>query len=103
MSEPFGGRIELADLISTLRDELDLAQQRARNTSPQLVVQGIDLEVSFTYTREAGATGAVKFWVLEAGAEGKLGSERVHKVTVHLGPRDGGVIEVDRAVTSRPR
>ncbi len=103
MSEPFEGRIELANLISMLRDELDLAQQRARNTSPQLVVQGIDLEVSFSFTKEAGAKGGVKFWVVEAGAEGKLGSERVHKVTLHLRPSKEGGLPVAQPVDARPR
>ncbi len=101
MNDPVGGRLELAQLISTLRAELELAQALAPEKS-RLTVKEIDLEVSFTFTKEAGAKGGVKFWVCEAGAEGKLGSERVQKVTLRLGPKEGETIEVGHDVDARP-
>lgn len=102
MSESTGGRIGLAEMISTLRAELDKAQKAAPESSP-LEVREIDLEVSFTHSREGTAKGGVKFWVYEAGVEGKLASERVHKVTLRLGPKEGTSIQVSRTVDHLPR
>ncbi len=101
VSDSGDGRLELAQLISTLRTELELAQALAPEKS-RLVVKDIHLEVSFTFTKEAGVKGGVKFWVCEAGAEGKLASEHVQKVTLCLEPKPGETLEVGHDVDARP-
>lgn len=101
MSESVAGRIPLADMISSLHAELDAARSRAPETSP-LLVKEIDLEVSFTFTKEATGGGGVKFWVYEASAAGKLATEHVQKVTLRLGPKEGASMEVGRTVGKRP-
>lgn len=95
------GRIGLADLISDLRTELEEAQKRAPAGS-NLVVRDVELELAVTFTKEAGAKTGVKFWVYEAGIEGKLASESVQRVTLRLGPKEGTTIEVSRPDSRKP-
>lgn len=97
------GRIGLADFIAELRAELDKARQRAAATETwKLVLKEAELEVAFTTSKEAGAKGGVRFWVYEAGVEGKVASEHVQKVTLRLVPSEGASFEVSRPGVKKP-
>jgi Trypsin-co-occurring domain 2 len=55
--------------------------------------------------RTAGATGGIRFWVIELGGKASHESESVHTVTVSLGaPVDsqGKTIKVVRTVSYKP-
>jgi hypothetical protein len=105
MSEPLGGRIELADLISTLRDELDLAQQRARNTSPQFTVQWIDLEVSFRLHEGSGGERRREVLGAQGRFEGSRAGSKIPSVFASAEDRCALFVplRVESTVRDRPR
>ena len=66
--------IELADVISELRAELEHAQVRAKGSALRFEMGPVELEVTVALSREGKAGGKVRFWVAEVNAEGKLSS-----------------------------
>ena len=78
--------IELSQMIVDLRRELQQAQQLGAAEDLKFRVGDIDIELQVTTTKEAGAKTGVKFWVCEAGAEGKMASQAIHKLRLKLTP-----------------
>lgn len=76
--------IELADAVQAVRDELITAAGRA--TGQEVVFELGDIELEFTVElrKEAGGGLKVKAYVLEAGADGRAGRTRTHRVAVTL-------------------
>ncbi|WP_328470680.1 hypothetical protein OHA21_05175 [Actinoplanes sp. NBC_00393] len=101
------GRIELAEAIALLREELQEARIRGAGEQLQFNVGPVELEFQVEIAREAGASGKVRFWVVEAGADGKLASRSTQVVRISLEPVDGrtgkqlAVAENDRPSRSR--
>ncbi|MGW1675716.1 trypco2 family protein [Streptomyces sp. NPDC002324] len=96
------GKIGLTEAIAALQEELTEAARAGAGRDVRFPVEGVTLEFQVAVTVDAQATGKVKFWVLEMGAESGFGRETVQTVTLQLGPpvgRDGESV----LVTSRPR
>lgn len=83
-----GEAIGLAEAIASLRQELDEARRVGEGNRVQFAVGAVDLEFTVEVGREGGVGGKVRFWVVEAGAEGKLTSSSTQVVKVHLEPID---------------
>jgi hypothetical protein len=78
--------IELADVISELRAELEHAQMRAKGSALRFEMGPVELEVTVALSREGKAGGKVRFWVAEVNAEGKLSSTSTQKIKLTLNP-----------------
>jgi hypothetical protein len=78
-------RIELADAVQAVRDELITAAARASGQQDVTFEVGdIELEFSVELRKEIKGGVKVKAWVVEAGVDGGGGSTRAHRVKVTL-------------------
>jgi hypothetical protein len=77
-------RIELADAVQAVRDELITAAARSSGHDVTFEVGDIQLEFGVELRKEIKGGLKVKAWVVEAGADGGGGSTRVHRVAVTL-------------------
>ncbi|MCD7439637.1 hypothetical protein K4B79_15550 [Streptomyces lincolnensis] len=77
-------RIELADAVQAVRDELVTAAARSSGQDVAFEVGDIQLEFSVELRKELKGGVKVKAWVVEAGSEGSGGSTRTHRVAVTL-------------------
>src|SRR4051812_44820271 len=80
------GMIELADVISELRAELDRARLASEGSELRFGLGPVELEVTVALGREGKAGGKVKFWVAEVNAEGKLSSISTQRIKLTLNP-----------------
>ena len=97
--------IGLVEAIEAVRAELTRAVAENADKDIQFPVDKVDLEFHVGVTRTAGATGGIRFWVIELGAKASHESESVHTVKVSLGaPVDsqGKTIKVTRAASYKP-
>ena len=78
--------IELAEVISELRAELDRARIAAEGAALRFGLGPVELEVTVALNREGKTGGKVKFWVAEVGAEGKLSSTSTQRIKLTLNP-----------------
>ena len=78
--------IELADVISELRAELDRAWLSAEGSTLRFGLGPVELEVTVALSREGKTGGKVKFWVAEVDAEGKLSSTSTQRIKLTLNP-----------------
>ena len=82
--------LALADVIAQLRAELAEAISAGAGEDLRFQVGPVEVELTVAIEK-SGTTGAkVKFWVLEAGADGKLASTSTQKIKVVLDPRRAG-------------
>jgi hypothetical protein len=79
--------IELAQVIRELRSELDEAIADGVGRQLRFEVGPIELEMTVAISREASAGGKVKFWVVEAGGQGKLGDVITQRIKLTLEPK----------------
>ena len=82
------GRVGLADAIAQLRAELCEAVEEGRQKQIRFGVGPVELEFHVELGREGGGSGKVRFWVVEAGAEGKLSSKSTQVLKIRLEPMD---------------
>ncbi|MFF2851527.1 trypco2 family protein [Streptomyces sp. NPDC058001] len=78
--------IELAEMIGQLRAELARAMVAAEGEELRFGLGTVELEAEFVVERSAGGEGRVRFWVVEAGASGQVGTSATHRVTLSLEP-----------------
>jgi hypothetical protein len=78
--------IELADVISQLRAELDRARLSADGSALRFGLGPVDLEVAVALEREGQAGAKVRFWVAEVGAEGRIASTSTQRIKLTLNP-----------------
>lgn len=79
--------IELAQVIRELRTELNAAIADGAGEELQFTVGPIELELTVAVTREAAAGGKIKFWVVEANGQGRLGDVTTQLVRLTLEPK----------------
>ncbi|MDQ3403786.1 MAG: hypothetical protein M3548_10380 [Actinomycetota bacterium] len=79
--------VELSAVISQLRAELTAAIAEGEGEDLRFELGPVELELSVAIGREAGGSGKVKFWVVEAGADGKVSSTATQRVTLSLDPQ----------------
>ncbi|MFE6864505.1 trypco2 family protein [Nocardia sp. NPDC057668] len=78
--------IELADFIQDLRKELSQAIATGSGQDLRFELGPIELETSVAVTREAGGGGKIRFLVVDADAQGKLGDAKTQTVRLTLNP-----------------
>lgn len=81
--------IELADVISELRAELDRARLAADGSALRFALGPVELEVTVALDREGTAGGKVRFWVAEVGAEGRVALSSMQRIKLILNPSLG--------------
>ncbi|MET8284688.1 trypco2 family protein [Streptomyces sp. NPDC048448] len=79
--------IELAELIEELRRELTAARTAAEGEDLYFEVGPVELEAAVVVERSATAGGKIRFWVVEAGADGRVAEGVTHRVKLTLDPR----------------
>ncbi len=88
--------IGLADMIKTLRSELQTAQSGAAE-GIRFVAEKVELELQVELSRSGKAGGGIKFWVVstEVGYEASTNSTHTFKLTlVPIDAATGGRAEV---------
>lgn len=83
-------RVELAQMISQLREELSSAKRAGEDEDLLFELGPVELELTVAVSKEAGPNAKVRFWVLELGADGKVASEATQRVKLTLDPRQRG-------------
>ncbi|MEV5961469.1 trypco2 family protein [Kribbella sp. NPDC051952] len=88
--------IQLDEWLESLRGEFAAALRRGRGHEIRFVIDKVELEVEVQSHREAGAEGRIRFWVVDAAAEGKRGSSRTHRLRIAVTPvmDDGSSLQV---------
>ena len=101
------GRIELSAAVRAVRRELLAAAQEGAGEPLRFEVGPIQMEFTVELTAEAGVSGGVRAWVLNAGAEARATRGSTHRVSFTLTPKDaatGAPVEIGNtadAATSR--
>lgn len=83
-------RVELAQLISQLRQELNSAMRDGEGEDLRFELGPVELELTVVVSKEAGPNAKVRFWVLELGADGKMASQATQRIKLSLDPRQRG-------------
>lgn len=79
--------IELAAVIKDLRAELEAAVVAADGAPLRFELGPIELEVTVAVERSATAGAKVRFLVVEANSDGKVGSTDTQRVKLTLTPK----------------
>jgi Trypsin-co-occurring domain 2 len=97
-------QIGLQEAIEAVRTELIGAMHSGEKQEIQFRVGSVQLEFEVVVTKEAEGKAGVRFWVVEAGAGGKLSSAATHTVRVALEPvtRDGKQVAVGSTESGKP-
>ena len=78
--------IELADVVSDLRTELERAMRAGADKELRFALGPIELEVSVGVTKEGSGGAKVRFWVVEMGAEAKAAGTSTQRIKLILNP-----------------
>lgn len=78
--------VRLAESIQALRDELAEADRKGAGSYIRFRVRPVTLTVQTVVRREAGINGKVRWWLVEASAEGKVMSESTQTLQLELEP-----------------
>jgi len=82
-------RMELAQVISQLRQELSVAMPEGEDL--RFGLGPVELELTVVVSKEAGPNAKVRFWVIELGADATVSSEATQRITLTQDPRRRGV------------
>lgn len=82
--------IELADVISDLRSELERSIEAADGRRLRFELGTIELEVSLAVERSASAGSKVRFWVVSVDGDAILDNTLTQRVKLALVPRLAG-------------
>jgi len=99
--------VGLSQFLQELRKELQRSMEAAKQ-EPALSFEMTKLEVELQVTAErtTDGSGKVKFWVIEAGAGGKVGDKTVQTIKMALQPIVNGAAtnpRVSSGTIKRPR
>ncbi|GAA2950260.1 trypco2 family protein [Streptomyces enissocaesilis] len=89
--------VELADVISRVREELEVAQRRGRASGMRFRVERVNLEFEVQVRRETGGRGGLRIGVVTADAGRTTANDTTHRIQVELRPwsrDDGGPVDV---------
>lgn len=76
--------IELAELLASLRTEIDRARLDAAGKDVRFRINTIDLELQVAVEKSADAKAGVKFWVVELGGGAAAKSTQTHTIRLSL-------------------
>lgn len=82
------GGLELASVLRELRRELNEAMDDADGERLRFELGPVDLSLKVAVSREGTAGAKIRFWVVEAGADGKISRESAQEIKLVLNPRD---------------
>ncbi|WP_432979457.1 trypco2 family protein [Dactylosporangium sp. CA-233914] len=97
--------IGLVEAIAKVRAELADAVAQAANESVQFPVGAVTIEFQVGVTKDGGANGGVRLWVLQLGGTTKYAKETVQTIRVELGAPvgpDGERILVNSQLAAKP-
>lgn len=77
--------IELAELLASLRAEINRARLDSAKDDVRFRVDSIDLELHVAVEKEAGVDAGVRFWVVSMGGKGSAKSSETHVIKLSLG------------------
>ncbi len=75
---------ELSDVIAKLRASLIEAQRAGQGQALRFLIEDIEVELQFAVTKEGTGSAGVKFWVIEAKADGKYSNAVTQKIKMKL-------------------
>ncbi|MGH3817152.1 MAG: trypco2 family protein [Pseudonocardiaceae bacterium] len=84
-------RVELAQVIGQLRQELSAAMREGEGEDLRFELGTVELELTVAVSREAGPNAKVRFWVIELGADATVSSQATQRITLTLDPHRRGV------------
>jgi hypothetical protein len=79
--------VELAEVIQHLRQELTRAMQQSEGEDLRFQLGPVELAVDVVVERSGDASGGVRFWVVDAHADGRLASSLTQRIRLVLDPR----------------
>jgi hypothetical protein len=79
-------RIELADLIENLREELYRAKSQGKGKPLRFQIDKVELELQVGVQKAGGVEGGLKFWVLNFGADAKAEKSQTQTMKLALTP-----------------
>jgi len=80
--------LQLAEVVSNLRDELVEAMRAGEGQPLQFELGPVELELTVAVEKEAKPGAKVKFWVIEVGTDARLASTNTQKIKIRLDPHD---------------
>lgn len=80
--------IELAEFIAQLRSELSVAMEASKESNLRFELGPIEIELALASAKEAQAGAKVRFWVVDASADGKVNASSTQKLKLTLDPTD---------------
>lgn len=83
-----GTEIGLAEMIESLRRELQISLKEGKDQAVAFDVDKVELELKVLVSRKAKGEGGIAFWVLKAGASGEAGRDMSHTFKLTLAPVD---------------
>jgi hypothetical protein len=81
--------IELGELIGELRRELQQAMAAGVGEPLRFELGPVELEATVVVERGGGGNLKVRFWVVEAGGDGKVNEATTQRIKLVLQPRVG--------------
>jgi hypothetical protein len=97
--------VPLADMIESLRYELESAQRKGMNRVVAFGVEKVELELKVVLSRKVKGGGGIKFWVISAEGSAEGGNEATHSFKLTLSPLDAetkGRLQVANEVETPP-
>jgi len=82
--------IELAEVIRELRREMQGAMTAGKGEALRFETGPIELEATIAVERQAGASGKVRFWVVELGGDATATHGSTQRIKLTLQPRLAG-------------
>lgn len=81
-----GPDISLAEMIESLRHELQSSVESGKGQAVAFDVEKVELEIKVAVTRKAKGEGGVAFWVVKAGANLEARRDTTHTFKLTLAP-----------------
>ncbi len=82
--------MELSTVLARLRDELAKAQIQGSNAGIHFQIDDITVELNVAVSSEGGGKLGVKFWVVDASADGKIHKDLIQKISLKMKLVDRG-------------
>lgn len=79
--------VELAELITQLRADLTEAMRAGADSELRFELGPVELELTVALEKSGGAEAKVRFWVVEAGADGHAATTATQRIKLTLDPR----------------
>jgi hypothetical protein len=93
--------IPLAEMIETLRRELQKSQERGAGQAIAFQIDKVELQLKVAISRKVKGEGGIAFWVVKAGASTEGAQDVTHDFKLTLTPvsRTGERVKVDQSAS----